>query len=329
MSFDTIIKNGTVVDGSGLPKRVADVGIRDGIITDIGRLSRRQAHDRRRRAGRHARHRRRPHALRSAAHLRAVRHLVVLPRRHLGGRAATAATRSRRAAGGPRLGDEAVRQGRGHVAARPRARVCRGTGTASRRCSTRSTSASASTPPSTSATRRCAASSWARPRRSARRPPTSSRRMQSLVREAMRAGAAGFTSSHAPTHVDPVQPAGAVAPRRLRGGAGARGRGGRGRRRLDRLPARARPCRATTPRIAPASSSWRTPPGCRSSCRAWAIAPASARCGTTRPRSSPTRASRARRSSRCCARSRSCARSTGSAARRCSTASSTGATSAR
>jgi N-acyl-D-amino-acid deacylase len=39
MSFDTIIKNGTVVDGSGLPKRVADVGIRDGMITDIGRLS--------------------------------------------------------------------------------------------------------------------------------------------------------------------------------------------------------------------------------------------------------------------------------------------------
>ena len=35
MSFDTIIKNGTVVDGSGLPKRVADVGIKDGVITDI------------------------------------------------------------------------------------------------------------------------------------------------------------------------------------------------------------------------------------------------------------------------------------------------------
>jgi len=39
MSFDTIIKGGTVVDGSGLPKRVADVGIRDGVITDVGRLS--------------------------------------------------------------------------------------------------------------------------------------------------------------------------------------------------------------------------------------------------------------------------------------------------
>lgn len=38
MRFDTIIKGGTVVDGSGLPARVADVGIRDGIVTDIGRL---------------------------------------------------------------------------------------------------------------------------------------------------------------------------------------------------------------------------------------------------------------------------------------------------
>ena len=39
MAFDTIIKGGTVVDGSGLPQRKADVGIRDGMVTDIGRLS--------------------------------------------------------------------------------------------------------------------------------------------------------------------------------------------------------------------------------------------------------------------------------------------------
>ncbi|TMA39650.1 MAG: amidohydrolase, partial [Deltaproteobacteria bacterium] len=39
MTFDTIIKGGTVVDGSGLPMRRADVGIRDGLVTDIGRLS--------------------------------------------------------------------------------------------------------------------------------------------------------------------------------------------------------------------------------------------------------------------------------------------------
>jgi N-acyl-D-amino-acid deacylase len=38
MSFDTIIKGGRVVDGSGLPMRTADVGIRDGMITDIGNL---------------------------------------------------------------------------------------------------------------------------------------------------------------------------------------------------------------------------------------------------------------------------------------------------
>jgi len=39
MAFDTIIKGGKVVDGSGLPMRMADVGIKDGRITDIGHLS--------------------------------------------------------------------------------------------------------------------------------------------------------------------------------------------------------------------------------------------------------------------------------------------------
>jgi N-acyl-D-aspartate/D-glutamate deacylase len=39
MAFDTIIKGGRVVDGSGLPMRTADVGIKDGIVTDVGHLS--------------------------------------------------------------------------------------------------------------------------------------------------------------------------------------------------------------------------------------------------------------------------------------------------
>jgi N-acyl-D-aspartate/D-glutamate deacylase len=39
MAFDTIIKGGRVVDGSGLPMRTADVGIRDGRVTDVGHLS--------------------------------------------------------------------------------------------------------------------------------------------------------------------------------------------------------------------------------------------------------------------------------------------------
>ncbi len=37
--FDTVIKNGMIVDGSRMPRYRADVGIKDGIITGIGRLA--------------------------------------------------------------------------------------------------------------------------------------------------------------------------------------------------------------------------------------------------------------------------------------------------
>jgi N-acyl-D-aspartate/D-glutamate deacylase len=39
MTYDLLIKGGTVVDGSGLPRVQADVGINDGKITDIGKLT--------------------------------------------------------------------------------------------------------------------------------------------------------------------------------------------------------------------------------------------------------------------------------------------------
>ncbi len=39
MAYDLVIKNGSVVDGSGLPRYRADVGLRDGRIAHIGRLS--------------------------------------------------------------------------------------------------------------------------------------------------------------------------------------------------------------------------------------------------------------------------------------------------
>src|SRR5580765_1933423 len=39
MSYDLIIRGGTVVDGSGLPRYQADVGIKDGRLTAIGKVS--------------------------------------------------------------------------------------------------------------------------------------------------------------------------------------------------------------------------------------------------------------------------------------------------
>jgi N-acyl-D-aspartate/D-glutamate deacylase len=38
MAFDLVIKNGTVVDGSGAARYRADVGVKDGVIAEIGRI---------------------------------------------------------------------------------------------------------------------------------------------------------------------------------------------------------------------------------------------------------------------------------------------------
>jgi N-acyl-D-amino-acid deacylase len=39
MAFDLIVKNGMIVDGSGLPRYRGDIGVKDGKIAEIGRLS--------------------------------------------------------------------------------------------------------------------------------------------------------------------------------------------------------------------------------------------------------------------------------------------------
>ena len=84
LSSISLVRGGTVVDGSGLPAYTADVGVRDGRITAVGRLGddSREPHDRRRRLRRGAGLRRHPHALRRAAALRAHRVAVVVARRH-------------------------------------------------------------------------------------------------------------------------------------------------------------------------------------------------------------------------------------------------------
>ncbi|MBV8357773.1 MAG: D-aminoacylase, partial [Deltaproteobacteria bacterium] len=39
MAYDLIIRGGTIVDGSGLPRYQADLGIIDGRIATIGKIS--------------------------------------------------------------------------------------------------------------------------------------------------------------------------------------------------------------------------------------------------------------------------------------------------
>ena len=38
MPYDLVIRNGMVIDGSGLPRFPADIGVRHGRITAIGRI---------------------------------------------------------------------------------------------------------------------------------------------------------------------------------------------------------------------------------------------------------------------------------------------------
>jgi N-acyl-D-aspartate/D-glutamate deacylase len=45
MAYDVVIRNGTVVDGTGLPGYRADVGVRDGVVATIGRIHERGAEE--------------------------------------------------------------------------------------------------------------------------------------------------------------------------------------------------------------------------------------------------------------------------------------------
>ena len=81
--LDLVIRNGLIVDGSGLPGRHGDVAIHDGRIVSVGGTRRRRAPGaRRHRQGRGARVHRPAHALRRPALLRPVRVPGDRARRH-------------------------------------------------------------------------------------------------------------------------------------------------------------------------------------------------------------------------------------------------------
>ena len=44
MAYDLVIRGGTLVDGSGAPRFTADVGIKDGMIAEIGRITSAASH---------------------------------------------------------------------------------------------------------------------------------------------------------------------------------------------------------------------------------------------------------------------------------------------
>jgi N-acyl-D-amino-acid deacylase len=43
--YDTVIKNGTIIDGTGLPRFRGDIAIRDGRIAKIGRIDASEARE--------------------------------------------------------------------------------------------------------------------------------------------------------------------------------------------------------------------------------------------------------------------------------------------
>ena len=82
MTYDLVIRGGTVVDGSGLPRYRADVGIRGDRIARIGTHPRsRPRGGRRAPSGRRARLHRRPHPHGRAGGVGSARHVLVLARR--------------------------------------------------------------------------------------------------------------------------------------------------------------------------------------------------------------------------------------------------------
>ena len=85
MTYDIIIKGGTIVDGTGAARFGADLALAHGKIAEIGRVTgERRGNYRRARPDRRARLRRSAHSLRRADLLGPPGNLVVMARRDFG-----------------------------------------------------------------------------------------------------------------------------------------------------------------------------------------------------------------------------------------------------
>ena len=286
MAFDLVIKNGVVIDGSGLPRYRADVGVRD------GRIASHRPHPRERQGG------------------------ASTPRATWSRRASSTATRTwtRRSSGirsGPAPAGTASPPSSWATAASRWRRA--------RRRTSSSSCATSSAPRTSRPTRWTPASSGrGRPSASTSTPSTrlpkginysgylghsalrtyvmgerafeqaatedDLRAMEAELRDALQAGAIGFTTSRSPEPRDAGPPPGRQPPGDVGRGAAARRRHGRPQRRhlraggRERRPrARRRGRAARLPRAPARRSPWRAAGRSRSACSAARTRPGSTR----------------------------------------------------
>ena len=233
MPADIVIRGGTVFDGSGAPGRAADVAIADGVIREIGPNLRGDARARRVGLRGRARLHRHPHALRRAGVLGSGAAAVVVPRRHHRGRRQLRLHDRADPPRAPRRDRAHARERRGHGPGDARPRASRGTSRRSPSTSTsvrrRGTALNFTAYVGHSALRLYVMGDAAYERAAT---ADEIERMCELVREAIDAGAAGFSTSFSYAHrgVDgkPV-PSRFADARRGRGAVPRRGRGGQGR----------------------------------------------------------------------------------------------------
>ena len=199
--IDLLFRQALVFDGSGAAPSVHDVAVHEGRIVAIGRDPSRAPCHRRRRPGADARHHRQPYPLRRPDHLGSVAAALARARRHHGGDRQLRLHDRPLPARRPRADDAQPHAGRRHVARRAAAGHRAGTSRPSpntwRNCARSGSAVNVAAYVGHSSVRTYVMGADAA---GAPPPPTRSREMQAIVREAMAAGAVGFASSTSPAH---------------------------------------------------------------------------------------------------------------------------------